>query len=178
VSAAVRIRAAADADVPAIAEIYADAVQTGSASWELAPPDEATMGERMRTILGGGYPYLVAVDGSALAGYAYASAFRPRAGYRHTVEDSIYVARSARRRGVGNALLGALIDACAKAGYRQMVAVIGGRDEVPSIRLHAAHGFIDVGTLPAIGRKFGRWLDCVHMQRALGPGASIPPDGE
>ena len=177
-SAAVHIRAAAEADVPAIAAIYVDAVQTGSASWELAPPDEATMRERMRAILGGGYPYLVAVDGSALAGYAYASAFRPRAGYRHTVEDSIYVAREARRRGVGNALLGALIDACAAAGFRQMVAVIGGRDEVPSIRLHAAHGFVDVGTLPAIGRKFGRWLDCVHMQRALGDGATSAPDGE
>jgi phosphinothricin acetyltransferase len=178
VSSAVRIRDAAEADVPAIAAIYADAVQTGTASWELAPPDEATMRERMRTILDLGYPYLVAVDGSALAGYAYASAFRPRAGYRHTVEDSIYVAREARRRGVGSRLLGALIDACARAGYRQMVAVIGGRDELPSIRLHAAHGFVDVGTLPAIGRKFGRWLDCVHMQRALGDGATTAPDGE
>jgi phosphinothricin acetyltransferase len=71
-----------------------------------------------------------------------------------------------------------LIDACAKAGYRQMVAVIGGRDELPSIRLHAAHGFVDVGTLPAIGRKFGRWLDCVHMQRTLGEGAMTPPTVE
>jgi len=177
VSAALGIRAAAEADVPAIAAIYADAVQTGTASWELAPPDEATMRERMRSILGGGYPYLVAVDGGSIAGYAYASAFRPRTGYRHTVEDSIYVARAARGRGVGNALLGALIDACAKAGYRQMVAVIGGRDELPSIRLHTAHGFFDVGTLPAIGRKFGRWLDCVHMQRALGEGATTAPTG-
>ena len=177
-NSAVRIRAAAEADVPAIAAIYADAVQTGSASWELAPPDEATMRERLRTILGSGYPYLVAVDGSALEGYAYASAFRPRAGYRHTVEDSIYVARESRGRGVGSRLLGALIDACATAGYRQMIAVIGGRDEVPSIRLHAAHGFVDVGTLPAVGRKFGRWLDCVHMQRALGEGATTAPDGE
>ena len=132
----------------------------------------------MRSILGGGYPYLVAVDGDSIAGYAYASAFRPRTGYRHTVEDSIYVARAARGRGVGNALLGALIDACAKAGYRQMVAVIGGRDELPSIRLHTAHGFFDVGTLPAIGRKFGRWLDCVHMQRALGEGATTAPIAE
>jgi L-amino acid N-acyltransferase YncA len=178
VSAAVGIRTAAVADVAAIAAIYAEAVQTGTASWELAPPDEATMRERMRSILGAGYPYLVAGDGNAIAGYAYASAFRPRAGYRHTVEDSIYVAREARGRGVGNALLGALIDACAKAGYRQMVAVIGGRDELPSIRLHAAHGFVDVGTLPAIGRKFGRWLDCVHMQRALGEGAMTPPTVE
>jgi phosphinothricin acetyltransferase len=102
VSAAVGIRAAALADVAAIAAIYADAVQTGTASWELAPPDEATMRERMRSILGAGYPYLVAGDGNAIAGYAYASAFRPRAGYRHTVEDSIYVAR--RRAGAASAM--------------------------------------------------------------------------
>jgi L-amino acid N-acyltransferase YncA len=174
----IRLRNASDADVAAIAAIYDDAVRTGSASWELAPPDEQTMRERLQAIRQAGYPYLVAVDGDRLAGYAYASAFRTRAGYRHTVEDSIYVARDVRGRGVGRALLGALIEACAAADYRQMVAVIGGRDELPSIRLHAAHGFVDVGTLPAIGRKFGRWLDCVHMQRALGEGASTPPRGE
>jgi phosphinothricin acetyltransferase len=115
-------------------------------------------------------------DGS-IAGYAYASAFRPREGYRHTVEDSVYVARGSRGRGVGRALLAALVDACAAAGYRQMVAVIGGAEEVASIRLHAAQGFAEVGRLPAVGRKFGRWLDCVHMQRALGEGAATAPAG-
>jgi len=177
-SGPLQLRAATEADVAAIAAIYADAVRTGTASWELAPPDEAAMRERLRAIVGAGYPYLVGVEGSAVAGYAYAGAFRPRAGYRHTVEDSIYVARTARGRGVGRSLLAALIDACTRAGYRQMVAVIGGRDERASIRLHAAQGFVDAGTLPAIGRKFGRWLDCVHMQRALGEGAATAPADE
>jgi len=174
----VAVRVATEADVGAIAAIYADAVATGTASWELAPPDEAAMRERFRAIRRAGYPYLVAVRGDAVAGYAYASAFRPREGYRHTVEDSIYVARDARGRGVGRALLAALVDACVAAGYRQMVAVIGGVEDVASIRLHAAQGFVDVGRLPAVGRKFGRWLDCVHMQRPLGEGAATAPAGE
>ena len=177
-STAMRLRDASDGDVAAIAAIYDDAVRTGTASWELVPPGVATMRERLQAIRHAGYPYLVAVDGDRIAGYAYASAFRPRSGYRHTVEDSIYVARDMRGRGVGRFLLGALIDACAAVGYRQMVAVIGGRDEIASIRLHASHGFVDVGALPAIGRKFGRWLDCVHMQRALGEGAATPPKDE
>lgn len=174
----VAIRAATDADVAAIATTYADAVRTGTASWEFTAPDEAEMRRRFHAVRDAGCPYVVALGEGGLVGFAYASAFRPRPGYRHTVEDSIYVARDARGRGVGRVLLAALIDACTAAGHRQMVAVIGGSEEIASIRLHAASGFVEAGRLPSVGRKFGRWLDCVLMQRALGPGATTPPAGE
>jgi L-amino acid N-acyltransferase YncA len=172
------VRAAAETDVPVISAIYADAVATGVGSWELDPPDENEVRARFRGITAAGDPYVVAVRGAELVGYAYASAYRSRLGYRHTVEDSVYVARTARGDGVGRALLAALIDACTAAGKRQMIAVIGGAENLASIRLHAALGFAEVGRLPAIGRKFGRWLDCVLMQRALGEGGATPPQGE
>ncbi len=172
------VRAADEDDVAAIAAIYRRAVATGTASWELVPPDEPTMRERFRALRNGGYPYLAAVRRGALVGYAYASAFRPREGYRYTVEDSIYVAGDAQRSGVGRALLAALIEASAAGEWRQMVAVIGGAGETASMRLHATQGFVEVGRLPSVGRKFGRWLDCVLMQRALGDGAATPPVGE
>lgn len=177
-SAAATVRAATEADIPAIAAIYADAVANGTGSWELVPPDEHEMGERFRGVIGAGDPYLVAVRGDAVVGYAYASAYRTRPGYRHTVEDSVYVARPARGEGAGGALLAAVIDVCTASGRRQMIAVIGGAENVASIRLHAALGFTEVGRLPAIGRKFGRWLDCVLMQRALGEGDTTVPDRE
>jgi phosphinothricin acetyltransferase len=174
----VTVRAAGEGDIAAIAAIYRRAVATGTASWELVPPDETTMRERFRTLSGSGYPYLAALRGGALVGYAYASPFRPREGYRYTVEDSVYVAGEAQRSGVGRALLAALIDACAVGGWRQMVAVIGGAGEVASIRLHATQGFVEAGRLRDVGRKFGRWLDCVLMQRALGEGAATAPADE
>lgn len=171
------VRAAAEADMPAIAAIYGSEVREGTASWELDPPATAVMLTRWRSVTANGYPYLVATVGAAVVGFAYASAYRPRPGYRYTVEDSVYVAREARRAGVGRALLAALIDACAARGFRQMVAVIGGA-EAPSVRLHAAQGFVEVGRLPGLGRKFGRWLDSLLMQRALGDGMATPPASE
>ena len=131
--------------------------------------------ERYRAIVGQGYPYLVATIGTRVVGYAYASAYRPRPGYRYTVEDSVYVAPEARGEGIGGALLAALVDECAGTRFRQMVAVIGGTDQLGSIRVHAALGFVEVGRLPAIGRKFDRWHDSVLMQRSLGEGAAAPP---
>jgi phosphinothricin acetyltransferase len=172
------VRAANDADIPAIAAIYADAVATGIGSWELSPPDENEMRARFREVTGAGDPYFVAVRDGAVVGFAYAGAYRTRPGYRHTVEDSVYVARTARGEGAGRALLTALLDACAATGKRQMIAVIGGSENIASIRLHAGLGFVEVGRLPAIGRKFGRWLDCVLMQCALGEGATTPPRAE
>ena len=169
------LRAAAEADVPAIAAIYRTEVLEASASWELEPPDVPTMLERYRASVGHGYPYLVATIASRVVGYAYASAYRPRAGYRYTVEDSVYVAPDARGRGVGSALLAALVDECARRGFRQMVAVIGGADQTGSIRAHAALGFVEVGRLSAIGRKFDRWHDSVLMQRGLAEGSAAPP---
>lgn len=171
-----RIRPATPADVAAIAAIYGASVSTGTASFELEPPGPAEMARRMAATLDNGYPYLVceAEDGGIL-GYAYGGAYRPRPGYRHTVEDSLYVAPEAQRRGVGRALLRSLIGACEALDFRQMIAVIGNSRHVASIRLHETEGFVVAGTLKTVGHKFGGWLDTVLMQRPLGPGSGTAP---
>ncbi len=134
------------------------------------------MAARMRQLTEGGYPYLTAEVDGAFAGYAYVGAYRIRPAYRFTVENSLYVAPAIQRRGVGRALLDALIDECAKRGFRQMVAVIGDSPkQVASIALHKAAGFRIVGTLDHVGFKQGRWLDTLLMQRALGDGAKTGP---
>ena len=171
----VSIRPATLADIPAITRIYAQSVSTGTASFELEPPDEAEMARRMQALFDGGYPYIVAEIGGAIAGYAYAGSYRPRPAYRFSVEDSIYVDPSAQRRGAGRLLLERLIEECERRGFRQMVAVIGDSAQTPSIELHRALGFRMVGTVENVGYKFGRWLDSVNMQRALGPGATTRP---
>jgi len=169
------IRPAAAADVAAIAGIYAHAVRCGTASFELEPPDEAEMARRWRAIVEAGYPYLVAQADGAVLGYAYAGPYRARPAYRWSVENSVYVAAEALRRGIGRALLDALIAEAERRGFRQMIAVIGDSAQTPSIALHRAAGFRLIGTLEAVGFKHGRWLDTVLMQRALGPGASAGP---
>ena len=171
-------RIATAADIPAITAIYAREVERRTATWELVAPGALEMRTRFEAIVGAGYPYLVADANGRVAGYAYASVYRTRPGYRFTVEDSVYVAEDVQGKGIGGALLAALVDACTARGARQMVAVIGGADNAASIRLHAAQGFVEVGRLPAIGRKLGRWLDCVLMQRALGEGAATAPQEE
>lgn len=169
------LRDATASDLPAITAIYRDSVLNGTASYELDPPDETEMRARFQAILDKGYPYMAAVDmDGTLLGYAYASAFRPRAAYRWLVEDSIYLAPAARGRGIGKALLTELIRRCTKAGFRQMVAVIGGASEA-SCALHAALGFRMVGTMTGTGYKHERWLDTVFMQRALGEGNRTQP---
>ena len=173
---AVSIRPATPADVPAITRIYAHAVKHGTASFELEPPDEAEMARRQRMLLDGGYPYIVAAIDDVLAGYAYAGPFRPRPAYRFSVEDSIYVDVSAQRRGVGRVLLEHLIEECERRGFRQMIAVIGDSAQAPSIELHRALGFRMIGTIENVGYKFGRWLDSVNMQRALGAGDTTKPN--
>ncbi|MDP2122032.1 MAG: N-acetyltransferase family protein [Hoeflea sp.] len=170
------IRDATPADLPEITRIYADSVQNGVASYELVTPDATEMGRRMASILGDGYPYLAAEDGDgALLGYAYASAFRTRPAYRWLVEDSIYLAPEARGKGVGGALLAALIDRCEALGFRQMVAVIGGAHPA-SIAVHQKAGFASAGMIRGSGHKHGRWLDTVFMQRPLGEGTATDPD--
>jgi phosphinothricin acetyltransferase len=173
---AVSVRSATPADVPAITRIYAHAVKHGTASFELDPPDEAEMVRRQRTLLDGGYPYLVAEIDGVLAGYAYAGPYRPRPAYRFSVEDSIYVDPDAQRRGVGRVLLEHLIEECERRGFRQMIAVIGDSAQAPSIELHRALGFRMIGAVQNVGYKFGRWLDSVNMQRPLGAGATTKPD--
>jgi len=171
----VTIRPATPADIPAITRIYEHAVRHGTASFELEAPDEAEMLRRMRALVDGGFPYIAAEVDGLLAGYAYAGPYRPRRAYRFSVEDSIYIDPGAQRRGVGRALLAHLIEACERRGFRQMVAVIGDSAQTPSIELHRALGFRMVGTVENVGYKFGRWLDSVNMQRALGPGATTKP---
>jgi len=173
-----QIRPARPDDCPAIAEIYAHHVLHGTASYETEPPDTAEMTQRMDRVLGAGWPWLVAEEADgALLGYAYATQFRDRAAYRFVCEDSIYIRDAARGQGVGKALLAALIEACTTAGFRQMIAVIGGA-EPASEALHARLGFTLAGRLSGIGRKQGRWLDTLYMQRQLGQGADYRPPFE
>jgi phosphinothricin acetyltransferase len=162
-------------DIPAITRIYAHAVRYGTASFELEPPDETEMTRRMRALLGGGFPYLVAEIDSALVGYAYAGAYRARRAYRFSVEDSIYIDPAAHRKGVGRALLIRLIEESEQRGFRQMIAVIGDSDQTPSIELHRTLGFRMIGAIENVGFKFDRWLDTVLMQRPLGAGAATSP---
>jgi L-amino acid N-acyltransferase YncA len=171
------IRPAKPDDVAAITRIYAHAVLHGTASFELEPPDEAEVRRRLVTLLDGGYPYLVYESAGRVLGYAYAGPYRPRRAYRFSVEDSIYIAPDQQGRGIGRALMTRLLAESEARGFRQMIAVIGDSAQAPSIALHRAAGFRHIGTLEAVGFKFGRWLDTVLMQRALGPGAeTIPPE--
>jgi phosphinothricin acetyltransferase len=170
------LRPADATDIPAITRIYAESVRNGTASFELEPPDETEMARRYRTLVDGGYPFLAAEQSGVVVGYAYAGPYRLRPGYRWCVEDSIYIAPSAQRRGVGRALLHRLIADCDACDFRQMIAVIGDSANKPSIELHRAAGFRLVGTFHAVGFKFGRWIDSVLMQRALGPGATTAPE--
>ncbi len=170
------VRPVRDADIPAIAAIYAHAVLHGMASFEVEPPDQTEMTRRMRTITDGGYPYLVAEKDGQVLGYAYAGAYRARPAYRNSVENSVYVSPDAHRLGVGRALLKELIDTATHRGFRQMIAVIGDSANAGSIGLHRALGFTFCGTIHSVGYKHGRWLDSVIMQRALGPGDTTPPD--
>jgi L-amino acid N-acyltransferase YncA len=169
------IRPAQPADIPAITRIYGHAVAHGTASFEYEPPSEAEMARRMEALLGKSFPYFAAEVDGALAGYAYAGPYHARTGYRFTLETSIYIAPDMQRRGLGRALLAALIEAGEARGARQMIAVIGDSEHAASIALHAAHGFRYVGTLANVGFKFGRWLDSVLMQRPLLTGSTTAP---
>lgn len=173
----IQVRPATEDDMPPIWEIYAHEVSRGTASFELEPPTLEEMHRRFKTACDGEYPYLAAILADQVAGYAYAGPYRPRPAYRHTVENSVYVAQWARRRGVASRLLDALISECEARKFRQMVAVIGDSAHLASIELHRKAGFHLVGTLENVGYKFERWLDSVIMQRALGPGASAAPAG-
>jgi L-amino acid N-acyltransferase YncA len=164
------IRAALPTDVASIQSIYAHHVSHGLGTFETVPPDLHEMASRHAQITAAGFPYLVAVDAGAVVGYAYANQFRTRAAYRYTVEDSVYIAPDAHRRGIGKALLAELVARCSAQGLHQMLAVIGDSGNVGSIAVHRACGFEDVGVMKAVGRKFDRWVDVVIMQRALAPG--------
>jgi L-amino acid N-acyltransferase YncA len=171
----ITIRAAAAHDIAAITRIYAHAVEHGTASFEIEPPDEAEMARRRQALIDGGYPYLVAEADGVVAGYAYAGPYRARPAYRWSVEDSVYIAPDAHRRGIGRALLARLIEESERRGFRQMIAVIGDSGQAASIELHRILGFRLIGTFASVGFKHGRWLDSVLMQRPLGPGDTTVP---
>ena len=171
----VAIRPVAPADAAAITRIYGHAVRHGTASFELDPPDEVEMTRRMRALLEGDFPYLVAEIEGEVAGYAYAGLYRTRPAYRFTLEDSIYLDPAIQGCGIGRALIECLLAESEVRGYRQMIAVIGDSAQAASIALHRAAGFHYVGNIQNVGYKFGRWLDSVIMQRPLGPGSLTKP---
>ncbi len=169
------MRIAVAGDIAAMAAIYGHHVLHGTASFEVEPPGETEMARRFDDITSNGYPYFVAVNDGKVIAFAYAGPFRARPAYRYSVEDSIYIDTRWHRRGIGCALLDRLIDVCAERGFRQMIAVIGDSANAPSIGLHERAGFIRSGLLISSGFKFGRWVDTVLMQRALGHGDATPP---
>jgi L-amino acid N-acyltransferase YncA len=169
------IRPTIAADLPAVTEIYDHAVRYGTATFELIPPDLAEMTRRFGALIDGGFPYLAAVLDGRVVGYAYAGAYRPRPAYRFTVENSVYLQPAIQRRGIGQQLLQRLIAESEARGYRQMIAVIGDSANAGSIGVHTRCGFQMIGTHPNVGFKFGRWLDTVMMQLALGDGGNTLP---
>jgi len=169
------IRPSRPEDLAAITAIYGHAVRTGTGSFEIEPPDQAEMARRRDDVLAKGLPYLVAETQAGVLGYAYATPFRPRPAYRFSVENSVYVHADARGQGLGSLLLAELIARCTDWGARQMLAVIGDSANAGSVALHRRAGFQPAGQFQNVGRKFDRWLDVVLMQRALGPGAALPP---
>ncbi len=173
--AEVLIRPSRDEDVAAIAAIYAHHVLHGIASFEEAPPAVEEIARRRGDLISRGFPYLVAERAGKVVGYCYSGPYRARIGYRYTVEDSIYIDADEVGRGIGRRLLAEVIERSTALGYRQMIAVIGGSETLPSINLHKALGFVHIGTFPGIGFKFGRWIDSVYMQRALGAGNTTLP---
>ncbi len=161
------VRPAGADDMQRVQEIYAYHVLHGTASFEEIPPDVAEMHRRRDAVLAAGLPYLVAECEGVIVGYAYAGRYRPRTAYRHTAEDSVYLAPEMAGRGAGRALLAQVITQSAAVGYRELVAIIGDSGNGASIGLHRALGFREVGTLRNVGLKFGRWLDTVIMQLTI-----------
>ena len=169
------VRDARDDDMAQIQAIYAHHVLHGTASFEEEAPSLGEMQRRRADVLGRGLPYVVAETDGVLAGYSYATPYRARSAYRFSIENSVYVDHARHRAGIGRALLTALIARCERGDWRQMIAVIGDSAHVASVALHASLGFRNIGTIEAVGFKFGRWLDSVLMQRPLGPGAAELP---
>jgi phosphinothricin acetyltransferase len=165
-----RIRDATEADLPAMAAIYAHHVLHGTGTFEEVPPSEAELGGRVARVQTSGWAWLVAEQEGQVVGYAYYAQFRDRSAYRFSAEDSIYVREDVRGQGVGKALVAELLTRATAKGFRQMFAVIGDSENVGSVGLHLSLGFRQVGVLKAAGLKFGRWVDVVFMQKALGEG--------
>jgi L-amino acid N-acyltransferase YncA len=171
---AASIRDAQPADAAAIAAIYGEHVRGGTATFDTEAPDARAWADKIAHVRGRSWPFIVAERDGALAGFAYATQFRDRPAYVYACENSVYISGAHHRRGIGRALLDRLVIAAEAAGFRQMIAVIGGGAPA-SVALHAACGFVDAGRMRSVGYKHGRWLDTVYMQRALGRGDSDLP---
>ena len=169
------IRPSQPKDIPAITAIYAHHVLTGTGTFETDPPSETDMSNRRADVLSKGLPYLVAVDGEKVLGFAYCNWFKPRPAFRFSAEDSIYLASDALGKGLGRALLTELMAQAEKAGVRKLIAVIGDSDNTGSIGVHRSVGFSNTGILKSCGWKFEKWLDVVLMDKALGLGGSTQP---
>jgi L-amino acid N-acyltransferase YncA len=165
----IEIRRALASDLAAAARIYGHHAIHGTGTFDTEPPGEQPFAERLTQQDGRRDPFLVAVSEGKIAGFAYAAPFRPRFGWRFSYEDALYVAPGHQGQGTGTRLLGALIDACRLAGVRQLIALVGDSDNIPSLRVHARCGFAQIGTLRDVGFKHGRWLDVVVMQRSINP---------
>ena len=161
------IRHASKADVTPIQAIYAHHVLHGTGTFEVEPPDVGEMSRRHAAIVEANLPYLVAELDGMILGYGYAGPFRARAAYRYTLEDSIYLHPNWTGQGLGRVLLDHLIAESTSRRFKQMIAVIGDAENHASVRLHAAAGFMEMGTMRQVGYKFDRWIDVVIMQRAL-----------
>jgi L-amino acid N-acyltransferase YncA len=173
---ATAVRALRDDDLAAVQGLYAHHVLHGLASFEEVPPGVDELRARHAAVQAAGLPYLVAELNGQIVGFAYATLYRARSAYRHTVEDSVYVAPGWARCGIGAALLGEVIRLCEAGPWRQMLAVIGQGDEnAGSMALHARLGFERIGALRSVGFKKERWLDTVLMQRPLGAGNGTHP---
>jgi len=170
VVAAVIIRPATAEDLDAVAGIYAHYVRHTVATFEETPPGVGDWERRLADLAGRDLPFLVAECSGAVAGFAYAAPWRPKPAYRYTVENTIYLDPGATGRGLGAALLDALVTECARAGMRRMIAVISDTGDGASLALHRRFGFTDAGRLVEVGRKHGRWIDTYLLQRELGAG--------
>jgi phosphinothricin acetyltransferase len=168
-------RPAAGHHIPAITAIYAEHVVNDAGSFEAVPPHEAEMERRMAVLTNDGYPYFVVERDERILGFGFAGPYRLQSAYRNTVEDSVYLSPDVRGQGIGGMLLRALIDESAVRGFRQMVAVIGGTENVASVRLHKAAGFAEVGTLKDVGFR-RRWFSTIIMQRSIGPRSGSMPE--
>jgi phosphinothricin acetyltransferase len=169
------VRDAREDDMPTVQAIYAQHVLEGISSFELEPPDLTELLRRRADVLARSLPYLVAEQRGEVVGYGYVTPYRPRPGYRFTVEDSVYVREGMGGMGIGREILAALVAHCERGGWRQMIAVIGNSENLASLRLHEGQGFRRVGVFESVGFKHGRWVDTVLMQRALGDGALTLP---
>ena len=163
----ITIRRTIPDDLDDIGRIYAHHVQTGVATFELDAPDHREWQHRLQSVVDRGLPFLTATLDGRIAGYAYCGPWKTRPAYRHTVEDSIYLAPEAVGRGIGGLLLDELLIECTTAGVREVIAVIVDGDGAASLALHRNRGFVEAGRLTSVGYKHGRWLDTLLLQRSL-----------